>query len=507
MKKISVIKKILACVACILIVSTGAIGFTCIGKEKSPYSVQPEGGMVGITMDYEDSPFGFIQGEYGENDDGELYIVDLGVHWDKMFQPSAKLKINPDGSIDFTGQDEVVRWLVIEQGLNIPLSLPVFIEGEQLTHDAYMDLCNTLIEHYDGDGIDDADGSPVIKYWNVGFTEMNRGIAQGADISERPWKLDESATAEYVKIAYDCIKNMHSEFRVILGGSAGIMTWQQGGLDEYYYNLVSELTGDRRCPDIIFDYHQGSNPARFKAQIEAMNIVKETLINFGYANNDIWTTDVGGSWDDFHQGWTEKEHAGDVVRRYAYTIANGQKKLFWTRIVEYDWTDDDSSIFDYIGLVNNPLNTDGKDWKKLAYYTYKLMVEKLEGSDWDSITTIIDSIDNKYAYKFINESTGEPTYVAWWDYFNDPEYVPEDLIEFELYVGDIDSVIITQAVPDAESGADLDPDDYPDFFLTETKPVIDGIVTVVLGESPVFVEEMMSPVDVIINKPKNKTCH
>jgi hypothetical protein len=36
----------------------------------------------------------------------------------------------------------------------------------------------------------------------------------------------------------------------------------------------------------------------------------------------------------------------------------------------------------------------------------------------------------------------------------------------------------------------------------KTKPVIDGIVTVVLGESPVFVEEMMSPVDVIINKPK-----
>ena len=299
-----------------------------------------------FAQDYEDSPFGFIQGEYGENDDGKQYIVDLGVHWDKMFQPMAKLIFNPDSSIDFSGQDEVVRWLVIEQGLNIPLSIPIFIEGEQLTHDEYENLCEALIEHYDGDGINDMDGSPVIKYWNVGFTEMNRGVAQGVPINERAWKLTEVETAEYVKIGYDCIKNMHSEFQVILGGSAGILTWQEGEPDEYYYNLISELTGNQQCPDIIFDYHQGSNPTKFKVQIEAMNIVKETLNNFGYTDNEIWTTDVGGSWDGLG-GFTEKEHAGDVVRRYAYTIANGQKKLFWTRIVEYDWTDDDSSIFDF----------------------------------------------------------------------------------------------------------------------------------------------------------------
>jgi hypothetical protein len=443
------------------------------------------GAILSITVfaqDYEDSPFGFIQGEYGENDDGELYIVDLGVCWNKMFQPSAKLRFNPDGSIDFTGHDKAIRWLVIEQGLNMPLPIPVFINGKQLTHDEYQNFCEALIERYDGDGIDDMDGSPVIKYWAVAGAEMNAGVPQGVPISKRKWKLTEVETAEYIKIGYDCIKNMHPKFQVRIDGSIGIPTWQEGGSDEYYYNLVSELTGDKYCSDLIFDYHAGSDPSKFKAQIRGRDIVRETLSKFGYANNEIWTTDVGGSWDDMGQGWTEKEHAGDVVRRYAYTIANGQEKLFWTRIVEYDWSDDDRSIFDYMGLVNNPLNTDGKSHKKLAYYTYKLMVEKLEGSDWDNVETIQES-NNVYIYKFTKNN--KPVWVAWWDYFNDTG--SSKTISFD--VGNINSVEITEAVPNKESGADLDDNDYPNFFNTETKTASNGKITITLRESPIFVED------------------
>ena len=36
--------------------------------------------------------------------------------------------------------------------------------------------------------------------------------------------------------------------------------------------------------------------------------------------------------------------------------------------------------------------------------------------------------------------------------------------------------------------ADLDPDDYPNFFETKTVPVVDGKITLTLGEDPVFIE-------------------
>ena len=367
----------------------------------------------------------------------------------------------------------------------------------KLDFDDYKELGTVMIERYDGDGVNDAPGSPLIKYWSLGGGEMNRGVSQGVPVEDRIWPLTEAQTAEYVKIGYDLIQELHPEFRARIDGPTDINSWQQGGDDYYYYNLISELTDNNKCNDLIFDYHQGSNAHMFKSQIEFMGIVDLTLNEFGYNGNEIWTTDIGGSWEEF-QGFTEIEHAGDVVRRYTYTIANGQEKLFWTRIEEYDWTPDDSSIFDYMGLVHNPANNGGEDWKKLSYYTYKLMVERLEGSNWDNIQTIQES-DDIYIYKFIKKDSSEPVWVAWWDYFEDTGCSKT----ITLDVGNINSVKIIEAVPNAESGDDLNENDYPDFFKTGTKAVNDGKITISLGESPVFIEEILLPIAVTIKKPKD----
>jgi hypothetical protein len=458
------------------------------------------GGVCEATViDYEDSPFGFIQGEvvYGQRPDA-TFLIDLGVHWNKVAAkngirfPSKNINdINFDTEVDFTELDKYVKEIFVDNGIymSIPLLTFVKINNEKilLTHDQYRELNTVLIERYNGDGVDDMEGSPKVKYWFVAGSEMNTGIGKGQDINKRKWKLSEADTAEYVKIGYDLIKSFDSEFKVLLGGSNSICTWQKDTPciwreepepDEFYYNLVSEMTGNLFCPDMIFDYHYGSNPTQFKSQIEAMDIVKETLSEFGYANNDIWTTDVGGSWDGLG-GFTEIEQSGDVVRRYTYTIAHGQEKLFWTRIEEYHWTPDDSSIFDHMGLINNPANADGKYWKKLSYYTYKLMVDKLEGSDWDNIKTIQES-DNVYIYKFMKN--GDSVWVAWWDYFDDSG--SSKIITID--VGDINSVKITEAVPKYETGQEVT--DYSTAFNLETKIVSGGKVEIILEESPVFVE-------------------
>ena len=128
--------------------------------------------------------------------------------------------------------------------------------------------------------------------------------------------------------------------------------------------------------------------------------------------------------------------------------------------------------------------------KKLGYFTYKKMTEKLEGSDWDSITTIIDSIDNKYAYKFINDSIGKPTYVAWWDYFNDPAYSQGDSSLITLSGICSTKVIVTQAVPNDTTGANIT--NYNTAFQIDTLNVSTGSVSFYLKESPVFVEEISS---------------
>ena len=65
------------------------------------------------------------------------------------------------------------------------------------------------------------------------------------------------------------------------------------------------------------------------------------------------------------------------------------------------------------------------------------------------------------------------------------------MVSFE--VGSLDSVKITQAVPKAESGAELDENDYPAFFATELRPVENGRVTFTLSKYPVFVEAESVP--------------
>ncbi|MBU0711172.1 T9SS type A sorting domain-containing protein [bacterium] len=473
--------------------------------------------VTAFAQDYEDSPFGFIQGEvvYGQRPKA-TFLVDLGVHWNKGASGGVKFPskdindIDFSTELDFTKLDKYVKEIFIDNGINLSLPLMTFVDinNEEilLTHDQYRELNTVIIERYNGNGVDDMPGlKKSIKYWFVGGSEMNTGIGKGQDINTRKWKLSEAATAKYIKIGYDLIKSFDPEFKVLLGGSAGVCTWKEGDCEEddkpkiaedhFYYNLISEMTGEYYCPDMIFDYHKGSNPTQFKVQIETMNMVKETLTEFGYSDNDIWTTDCGGSWDGLG-GFTEAEQAGDVVRRYAYTIANGQEKMYWTRVEEYNWPG--VSMFDYMGLVHNPVNDpvgEEKDWKKLSYYTYKLMVEKIEGFDWDNVETIIDGTDYLYAYKFHSSDTNNangPVCALWWAYFDDSGYSGKgDTIDVDwTVVTDANFVLITQAVPDANDGSELEPNDYPDFFLTETKPVVDGIVTVVLGESPVFIEEI-----------------
>ncbi|MDA3910283.1 MAG: T9SS type A sorting domain-containing protein, partial [Bacteroidales bacterium] len=150
------------------------------------------------------------------------------------------------------------------------------------------------------------------------------------------------------------------------------------------------------------------------------------------------------------------------------------------------------TYFDFTGLIYDGIydHDMGYGVKKLSYYTYKLLVEKLEGSDWDSITTIIDSIDNKYAYKFINDSTGNPTYVAWWDYFNDPTYNQGDSNLITLSEISANQVIITNTIPTDTSGIDIT--DYNTAFSIDTISISGGSVSFYLKESPVYVEELNS---------------
>jgi hypothetical protein len=118
---------------------------------------------------------------------------------------------------------------------------------------------------------------------------------------------------------------------------------------------------------------------------------------------------------------------------------------------------------------------DGKSHKKLAYYTYRIIVEVLEGSDWKNIATVQEQ-DGIYIYKFTKQGT--PIWVAW----NDSSVARTIIISGIT----TNRVKATEAVPKYESGKDVI--DYATAFQTDTLVVTNGAVALTLGVRPVFVE-------------------
>jgi hypothetical protein len=205
---------------------------------------------------------------------------------------------------------------------------------------------------------------------------------------------------------------------------------------------------------------------------------------------------------------SEDQQAGYLFRRAIYSLSN-RVRFYWSQIREReDWKGSPYHFFCYQGLVYNGIpkddrNDKGDGVKKLSYWTYKFLVEKLKETDWENISVLHDgsNSDQLFLYKLVKKN-GPPLYIAWWNYFDENKPIKTKTIS--LNVGKVESVRITEAIPDAEWGANLKEKNYPNFFKTKTSKVDQGKVALILGRRPLFVE-VTDPVSVRIMKPSTSS--
>ncbi|MEK7721117.1 MAG: hypothetical protein AAB359_01865, partial [Elusimicrobiota bacterium] len=358
-----------------------------------------------------------------------------------------------------------------EVDLSNPGGAPYPTDPDALS--AYKDFVKTIVGRY----------SDQIKYWMVGqneFDDLNPLAVNWKAYSEEGL----NAMIEYTKTACSAIQEACPDCRAVLGGSVvPMLSFSKKGeeiptpdgtdhpravKDGLYTKLVPAVT--KSCKNMAIDYHFWYKSDKKDYRVQRKIIDKIRKIAPGL---EIWNTETG-TIDGMH-GITEFEQARDIVRLYVYALSYGQKKIFWTNTLEYNWTADDSSVFDYMGLINNPKNNDGLSHKKLSYYTYKKMVEMLEGSDWNKIQTITER-DDIYVYKFLKN--GKAVWVAW----NDSDG------EKDITIAGIRSstVRITESVPNYTSGKDVK--DYSTAFSTKKAAAKDALVKLKIGDTPVFIE-------------------
>ena len=342
---------------------------------------------------------------------------------------------------------------------------------------AYTKFLKTMVERYDGDGINDASGSPVVKYFQI-----------ENEVDGNFWDDTPEKYAELLTISYKTIKEANPNAKVAI---AGVSTPK--GFYDFYISVLNAL---KEKSFDIFDMHWYEKAEEYKK----INLIggsydfktflsdlNSKLTSYGYPGISLWmseTATYGGvnvvdQLGNLMPEQNEKVQAANLLKRYAYYIANGVDVVMWYKMIETHHTTGgvgrSNDYFENTGLINNPQNSDGLSHKKLAYYTYKKMVEKLEGSDWKNIATIQEQ-NGIYIYKFTKQGT--PVWVAW----NDSN------ITRTITISGISSnrVRTTEAVPKYESGKEVG--DYTTAFQTDTLVVTNGTVALTLGQRPVFVE-------------------
>ena len=137
-----------------------------------------------------------------------------------------------------------------------------------------------------------------------------------------------------------------------------------------------------------------------------------------------------------------------------------------------------------------PCPEPGDGVKKLSYYTYKFLIEKLKGSNFGSVKTIATGITNVYLYEF--NKVGNPIYIVWWNYFEE-EGAKEKSITLSLPNLKTPQAKVTEAIPDFDepfqsSTKKLNEADYPKFFKIYTIPVRNNIASVIINKKPVYIE-------------------
>lgn len=298
-----------------------------------------------------------------------------------------------------------------------------------------------------------------------------------------PWSGNAVKYAEFLKQSYSVIKSACSDCYVVLGGLPGAGV-NVSSHDQNSTFLTTILNDNASKYFDVFEFKQHFHALKDYRVIKTrMDVYGKILANYGvditkmpvFLETAMYNGSPQSSINNLPPQ-SETDQAVGVVKTYVYALSIGVTKIYWNGVMElYNFGGNPKDPFNFYGLVNNKKN-DGYSFKKLAYYTYKKMVETLEGSDWKNITTVLDS-NGVFVCRFTKN--GKYTWVVWND--------NQGTRTVNLTSTSLSNLKITVSVPNASSGSEIS--DYSSSFITTTVAINGGHFTVEAGSVPFYIEE------------------
>jgi hypothetical protein len=454
-------------------------------------------------------------GRSPEDIDAELFFDfigrnarDLGIHWSRTDVTGGLWQFlieREPGRYDWSGTDAVImaqrKW-----GINLVCRISPGTAGNDAHRqeppkptfpddiERYRRFVRTGVERYDGDGIDDAPGSPRVACWQI------HNEPDGPQF----WQDTPERFAQLHRITFEEIKAADPTAVTLLAGCA-----THEGLNRFFKPLLADLGRDGKHWFDIADLHFNqpefwpSPQGDYRGLTRAVMDFRAELDKNGFDDAPIWITEcgvysnqppAGGPFDQGPRGLlplvTEHDHAADLVRRYVLALSLGVRKVFWNGMLER-FAERGNGYFAHTGLIYDgrfdpPHVAFGE--KKLAYYAYQKMVQMLRASDWDRLQVLRNGSDGVFCVRFPRKGTSGSVVVAWAAPSKEEKGQtdwPGRNIEFPVERPSNQPVAVV-SVPLGQAGAGLSPQNL--VFEEVPIQVRNGVGTITIGTTPVYIE-------------------
>ena len=330
----------------------------------------------------------------------------------------------------------------------------------------YKKFVSAVVERYDNDGINDMPGLKLpIKYWSIEDEPMAPKYFSGSG-------------ADYAKLILggsQAIKSADPGAKVIVSMIRGTGWHKKAGdprvFMENFFQQLASLT--KQTPYDLLDQHwigEAKNVSRsrqYEIYENWLDDIQTTSHRYGFKNVPFVNLEMAGSY------FPEKTHAANMVKRHVFLLSLGVEKIFWSGLKAAPEKGlarhQKNNYFRQVTLI------DGDDQRKLAYWSYKLMVDMLDGADWHRTISIKKNKKGCFVFKFTKH--GRPIWAMW----NDDGESTENI----TIPPEIKRVAIVHAVPDAKTGKDVF--GYKNSLSREYRQVKNGQVSIELSAMPIFV--------------------
>jgi streptogramin lyase len=408
---------------------------------------------------------------YGQLDASNGFddIVDAGAQWARV--PLSWASIEPSNTTP-----ENYNWSGLDLSLNNAaqegVHLIVTIAGQPSWAATYaqgpvtdtadiIEFVGALVERYDGDGVDDAPGSPQVRYFELYNEPDNADVGHALHGGWGYWGHNGAGYAELLQALYPVVNAANPQANLVLGGLALDWFEPDGPFDPQFFDDVLSACQGQDCFDVMnFHYYivfRSNWESYGRDIIGKANYVRQQLAAYGLEGMPLVCTETslhaGASWgsDEFQSRY--------VVKGFVRGIAAELRTIVWYKAHD-------------IGDAGRPGLLDENLQPKPSYWAFQEMTTMLSRALYQRPLTLAET-GSEQVEGYVFQVCGGRLDVVW--------------TEDDTYLDPDDNPILPLTVQ-AQTLRVVDKFGVGTWLNDADDGVADGQITILVGGSPLYLE-------------------